>query len=542
MTADKRYRPHTLRDYLRIAFRRRWVIVLPLLLVGLASVPICILTPPRYVAIAIVSRKELAIASRATAGVAVGGRTHTSLKTLREEILAWPRVDKVLRRLKLDVDLKTEADRQRRVRNLQQRIRIAARAHSRGVDIVSVSVRGSDPVKVTDVANAISDVYIERTMSAGEEEIKKSIVFLKKQVATYRTKLHAAEDELDAFQREHRTDIPSIKQKFLDRILDAETRKISSEFSLRSAEVRLLKIREQLKETPVMIQGEGIMQRNPEFARLRNEIANLEGRRRAMERVGMTKKHPDLVRVRTRLAEAKKELEDTQPLTKGDQKEIINPLYVQLLKDRARSEQEIAAHKVSIKGAIESIRANEFQLKSLASEEKRYTDLVRARNEADKLYSRYHQNLIGAQERLTHEREQLRTVVEVIAKAQVPVDPVGPDKLKIVLACLTAGVAVATGLAFGVEFFDYSLRSSEDAVNALGIPVLGTITLIRTQPERRAKRRRRLAAGIALLVFIVTGVVAALIFERFHPGSLNVAWAKIRVLLHWAAEHLGDLF
>ena len=541
MTADKRYRPHTLRDYLRIAFRRRWVIVLPLLLVGLASVPICMLTPPRYVAVAIVSRKELAIASRATAGVAVGGEANASLKTLREEILAWPRVDKVLRLLKLDVDLKTQGDRQRRIRDLQQRIRIAARAHSRGVDIVSVSVRGSDPVKVTDIANAISDVYIERTMSAGEEEIKKSIVFLKKQVATYRSKLHEAEDELDAFQREHRTDIPSIKQKFLDRILDAETRKISSEFSLRSAEVRLLKIKEQLKETPVMIQGEGVMQRNPEFERLKNEIADLEGRQRAMERV-MTKKHPDLVRVRTRLAEAKKELEKTQPLTKGDQKEIINPLYIQLLKDRMRSEQEISAHKASIKGAIEAVRANEFQLKSLASAEKRYTDLVRARNEADKIYSRYHQNLIGAQERLTHEREQLRTVVEVIAKAQVPFDPVGPDKLKIVLACLATGVAAATGLAFSVEFFDYSLRSSEDAVNALGIPVLGTITLIRTQSERKAKRRRRIAAGIALLAFITAGVVAALIIERFHPGSLNAAWAKIRVLLRWAAKNLGDMF
>lgn len=238
MTADKRYRPHTLRDYLRIAFRRRWLIILPLLLVGLASVPICLFTPPRYVAMAIVSRKELAISSRATAGVAVGGRTHSSLRTLREEILAWPRVDKVLRRLKMDVDLKTQADRQRRIRDLQQRIRIVARAHSRGVDIVSISVRGSDPVGVTDIANAVSDVYIERTMSAGEEEIKKSIVFLKKQVVAHRSKLHEAEDDLDAFQRKHRTDIPRVKQKFLDRILDAETRKIASEFSSRSASRR----------------------------------------------------------------------------------------------------------------------------------------------------------------------------------------------------------------------------------------------------------------------------------------------------------------
>ena len=283
------------------------------------------------------------------------------------------------------------------------------------------------------------------------------------------------------------------------------------------------------------------MRRNPEYARLTREVADLEKRERALARM-MTEKHPDLVRVRTRLVEARQELKKTQPLTKGDQKEIINPLYVQLVKDRARTEQEISAHRASIKGALEAVRANEFQLKSLASEEKRYTDLVRARNEADKLYNRYNQNLIGAQERLTHEREQLRTVVEVIAKAQTPVDPVGPDKLKIVLACIAAGVAVATGLAFGIEFFDYSLRSSEDAVNVLGIPVLGTITQIRTEPERRAKRHRRLAFGIALLVFAVTGVVAALVFDRFHPGLISAAWARGRVVMNWVAEQFGDVF
>ncbi len=541
MTSEKRYRPTTLRDYLRIIFRRRWLIVLPLLLVGLASIPICVFTPPRYVARTKISRKDLNIATGAVAGVVSPGRTSSSLRILREEILAWPRVDKVVSRLKMDVGLKTDADRQRLIRDLQKRINIRSRAHSRGVDIVEVSARGADPARVTDIANAISDVYIERTMSAGEEEIRKSITYLKTQVATHKALFNKAEDEMAVFQKQHRTEIPIIKQRYLDRILSAETRKIASGFSLQSAEVRLAKIKEQLEETAIMIQGGGVMRRNPEYARLTKLVAQLEQRERSMARV-MTPKHPDLVRVRARLAETKQELKDAPLLIKGDLQEVINPLYVQLVKDRARTEQEISAHRASVKSALGAIRANEYLLKTLASDEKRYTELARAVNEASKLHGSYRAKLVGMQERLKHESASMRTVVEVIAKARVPRIPDGPNKLKIVLTCLMAGVALSTGLTFCIEFFDYSLRSSEDAVNALGIPMLGTITLIRTQPERLAKRRWRFGAGMALLVFMVTGIIAALVFERFYPGSLSSAWDRILIVVNWAAAHLGSAF
>ena len=67
--------------------------------------------------------------------------------------------------------------------------------------------------------------------------------------------------------------------------------------------------------------------------------------------------------------------------------------------------------------------------------------------------------------------------VSIVDEAVAPANPVKPNKMLNILIALLVGLMVAGGLAFLLEYLDNTIKTSEEAENILGIPVLGLIPL-----------------------------------------------------------------
>lgn len=71
--------------------------------------------------------------------------------------------------------------------------------------------------------------------------------------------------------------------------------------------------------------------------------------------------------------------------------------------------------------------------------------------------------------------------VSVVDQALVPIDPIKPRPLiNVALATVLGGMA-ALGLAFLLEYLDTSVKTPDDVVRHLGLPVIGVIPVI--EPE-----------------------------------------------------------
>lgn len=69
--------------------------------------------------------------------------------------------------------------------------------------------------------------------------------------------------------------------------------------------------------------------------------------------------------------------------------------------------------------------------------------------------------------------------VQVIDLAQTPIRPVRPRVLLNIAIAGVLGLMISVFIAFLIEFMDNSIKTPEDVENYLGIPVLGTIPVIK---------------------------------------------------------------
>lgn len=65
--------------------------------------------------------------------------------------------------------------------------------------------------------------------------------------------------------------------------------------------------------------------------------------------------------------------------------------------------------------------------------------------------------------------------VQVIDKAELPKNPVKPNKKMNVAIAFCLGLMIGTGIVFLIEYLDDTLKTPEDVQKHLGLPVIGTI-------------------------------------------------------------------
>jgi uncharacterized protein involved in exopolysaccharide biosynthesis len=110
------------------------------------------------------------------------------------------------------------------------------------------------------------------------------------------------------------------------------------------------------------------------------------------------------------------------------------------------------------------------------------------------------------------ERRQIGEQFKVLDGARLPERPISPDRTRINLMGLLGGLAFGLVLAGFFEYRDTSLKSDDDVMTTLALPVLAVIPSMVTTAERARLKRRRLvlaSSASALCVIVVAAAIAA---------------------------------
>ncbi len=489
-------------DYLAIILRRRWYFLAPCLAIALGTLIFGLFLPKYYKAETILMVQEQNVMNPLIQGLAVSTPVGERLRTLREELLSWTSLSRLVTELKLDQQAKSPVAFERMIKRLQKDIRV----RMRGRNLIAIAYEEQDPKLAQTLVNTVTNIYMDRNIESQTAEAETAISFIESEMAVYKKKLEDSERALREF-----------------------------------------------KELYVM--------RMPVATQLNKDIIGLEVALAQML-VENTDEHPTVIQTRRRIGELKKKRNDeirkviATAMAKGHDPEFYQGMAQALEQPSAPSaDPVIQAAKDAYSSWVNRLDAPDGtpqaggaaqpvqviatpgedgkSLEILSSDATSLTLGPREQQELSRLtrdYQVHSSTYRHMQQRLERAKVTQRlgesdegTKFKVLEPARLPLKPVRPNLMRMFLMSLVMGMFVGAGAAFVAEYLDQSFQSTEELEAALGLPVIGSISTIVTESDMAAKRQRR-KHWISLQQNL----------QRFRTYVIQPVWSRLdRALLRW---------
>ena len=179
-------------------------------------------------------------------------------------------------------------------------------------------------------------------------------------------------------------------------------------------------------------------------------------------------------------------------------------------RNRSCSNRRIASKQEDEKRLTAGMVAYRERLEAAPGLESQLTELMR---DYTTLQTTYQSLLAKSQEARVAanlERRQIGEQFKIIDSARLPQRPISPNRLLINLVGACMGLGVGVGLGALLEYRDTSLRSEDDVLVALSLPVVALVPTMTTTFDRVKRRRRRLlvaSSGMLVVLLCAAAIV-----------------------------------
>lgn len=176
-------------NYLKIIFRRKELFLIPAL-VGLV-LGICsgIVLPKKYISSAILLVEEGKTDNPLFDKLAVSSTIRQRIATIKESMLGWNSLVKLVKRMNLDRNIKSPQELENLIIGIKSNIFIKMR----GENIIDISYVGETPEITQGIVKNITEIFIDRNLEIQNQETGDAIGFIEEQLKLYRGKIKSAE-------------------------------------------------------------------------------------------------------------------------------------------------------------------------------------------------------------------------------------------------------------------------------------------------------------------------------------------------------------
>jgi len=178
-----------LHGYLKIFFRRKWTLIIPAFIGLILGICFSILLPRIYRSNTTVLVQEGKSDNPLFNNIAVASTMTQRTQEIRETILGWDSLVKLVKRLHLEQNVKNSHEFESIVLSLRKDITIDLRE----ANIIDLSYVSNDPSKAQAVVQNVTDIFIERNVSIQNKETSDAINFIEEQLHIYLGKIKSAE-------------------------------------------------------------------------------------------------------------------------------------------------------------------------------------------------------------------------------------------------------------------------------------------------------------------------------------------------------------
>lgn len=450
----------TFAQFLSILRARKWAALLVFALVVATTVVISLALPKQYLAASsvVIDVKPDPITAMMNPGAALPSFMATQVDIMGSDRVAL----RVIKDLKLTENAaireqwQTEAEgkgtfEQYLIELLQKGLDVKP---SRESNVIVVSYKSPDPRFAAGLANAFAQAYIATTLELRADPAQNFRKFFDVQTKDARDALEKAQNKLSAYQQQkgiiatdERLDVESARLNELSSQL-TQLQAVSAESSSRQSQAQGSQA-DRLQE----------VLNNPVIGGLKVELSRNEAKLQELtQRLGDA--NPQVLEAKANIAELRARLDaETRKVTGG--------VGVSNTINKAREGQ--------VRASLEAQRAKVLQMKAVRDEG---LVLQREVESAQRMYD----NLAVRLSQSGLEAQNTQSFANVLSLAQPPAEHASPKLALNTALAVFLGLLLAIGVALLMELTDRRVRAPEDAVAALGLPVLGSL------PKPGAKR------------------------------------------------------
>jgi protein tyrosine kinase modulator len=532
------FRQRRISEYARLLLKRKWLVILPTIAIGLAIAYVVFRVPDVYESVTLIVVKPSTLPNSVVPTI--------TEETLTRELTSISQVvtsRSSLQPLVEKYDLYKEERRRGEPMEViieQMRKSIKVEVNTSRHEITNgfnITYRGRDPKATQAVASELASRYVDEqtkgTVNAGTSAKQ----FIEDQVAKSKEALDEIDTRRLAYLQQNMNNLPSQSQALVGRLtaLHEEQKALIAELgrlrdlaaAYRSQVGDLSKSREQ--EIVMASRTQTDPKTTMAWAELVRRRSELEGLLQALL-TQYKDKHPDVIATQKQIEQIKQnqdQMIDDWKARVEEQKEMLTQLTdprIMTLKtnismmegDTDRQQRLLAETNRQIAELNERINAIPNAQVGLETLDREYQ---MKKFNYDTLLAQQQKIVIGADAA----NQQQGEGIQVVDPANLPERPVAPKRFLLTVGGFGIGLTLGMLLVALLEMRRlFTIQSADDAKHYTGLPVLVSIPELLTPAEARAiPRRRKLAMATGLAAAFVSMPALAFllrlthVFERF---------------------------
>lgn len=530
MIPGKTYAPE---DLLSLAWGHKWLLLMPFVVGAVGATIWARYQPDRYrseTLILVVPQRVPDNYVRST----VTTRLQDRLQSINQQILSRTRLERIIQ----DFNLYPELRRTQFMEQVVDEMRKNINPQIVKGDAFKISYVSTNPRQAMLVTERLASLYIDESLRDREVLAEGTNQFLETQLQDARQRLIEHEKKLEDYNRRHAGELPTQMtsnlqglngaQMQLQAIVDSMNRDRDRRLNLERMQVDLTaQISPQSAPSDSDASPATIGSAPPPATATGSQLATARKELRVLE-LRLKPAHPDINRAKKVVEDLEKKVEAEAAAAElgiviDSPKAAANPNDPVRRIQTVREEMAALDQQIKAKEAEETrlhgvIAAYQRRIEATPTRESELTELTRDYSTIQGMY----RSLLGKNEEAkisaNLERRQIGEQFKVIDPARLPEKPFEPDRIKITLIGAVLGLVLGVGMTAFLEYRDTTLKSDEDVLTALALPVLALVPVIRSAGELRQRRRRRLLLSLTSVATVLLSAVMMFVIWKWRSG------------------------
>ncbi|GEA59368.1 GumC family protein [Vibrio comitans] len=452
-------------------WRRRWVILLPALILPVVAIGVSKLAPTKYKAHTSMLIQETAKMNPFLQDLAVSTMLNDRLNAVKTLLKSRH----VLSTVALELGLINESSSDYEKDQVMAKIAANLNVVQQGKDLLKIEYSASSPYGMKELLESVSRHFIEQLLAPERSSIRDSSTFLNEHIEKRFSDLQKAEQKLAEYTNVHSSLTPEIRSQSYARIAVLKQSLAEKEAELFGVERSLSTLDQQLSST------------NPVVGRIEDKIIEIRSDLTLLQ-ARYTENHSSVQAKKRELNRLEQErevlLNSTQPTLDTDQ-----------LRNMASSQNlnNLTTIQPLLMSQLQNLQQVQSRFEALTEETARLTTMIAELEQKTQGYGDNVKEIFSLQRDVEMKRQLYEELVQRYEMAQLtgalgvfeenkrvkiidlPFTPSSPSNWPTVIYLilgLVGGLGLGVGLAVLLELFDTTLRNKADAQSITSIPVI----------------------------------------------------------------------
>lgn len=506
---------------LRGMWRYRWLGLSTAWVLAPIAILIIIFIPDKYEASTRIYVNTASILKPLMTGLTVQPNDEQRIAMLSRIVISRPNVEKLVQMVGLDAGTKSREESERRIDDFTKMLAITSTGRETRENLYTLTFRDPDPERAKRVVQLFASMFIESGSGSKSSDTDSAKKFIDEQIAVYEKKLLEAESRLKEFKLRNLGMAPGEGAGFFARMADASAQLSKAKLDLREAENSRLALKRGLAgEDPFSASGSGSLANSG--TAILDIDARLEVQRRSLDAMLLkyTDVHPDVIGTKRAI----KELEEQRRLLiASGRKDGIQ--FGQYSGTGLRASEQLKVSLAQAEATVASLQARvaeyairENQLKASATQmPKLEADYVQLNRDYE-INKKNYESLVSRRESATisGEMQAVSGVADFrqIDPPRVSPAPVSPNRRLLFPAALLAALCAGFAVAFIAKEMRPAFYDGKALAEAIGLPVLGTVSMIMSEKKRNHERHMamKFMGNLGVLICVYAAISLTVTF------------------------------